>query len=258
MQSKPGTKAKHIRIVAAGSPLIYKLPEFIAKLHQQGYTCDVICTPTAYSWLRWHESEAQLERALPYLENNFPGMWPEAKTMDGVSYLEKLTGNQVWWQIRPLPWKDQPKKPRCDAILVYPATVTLVGKIRNGIGDDLASLTCVDRHKRSPLIVVPFSDQSHLNNPGYLEAMQAFQNKEWRALDVSVLYDNGFMKYPPGSTNMLKGLEVPYDKIIDHVGKEIARVESELSTTQGIGQSLQLTAPVPTAHSVSAPATSAA
>src|SRR5688572_12671917 len=77
-------KRQHVRIVAASTPLIYRLPELVEMLHRRGFTCDVIFTPTAYKWMRWHEPSVQTEKALAYLEKHFPGLWPECKTSDGI------------------------------------------------------------------------------------------------------------------------------------------------------------------------------
>lgn len=108
--------------------------------------------------------------------------------------LESLIGKQVHTHLFP---KDQfsatihiDLADWADTVIIAPATANIIGKIRQGIGDDLLSTICLAAHKK--MIIAPAMNSNMWSNPAVQE-------------NISVLKKRGYLVIPPDSGDLACG-----------------------------------------------------
>lgn len=63
-----------------------------------------------------------------------------------------------------------------DAILIAPATANIIGKVANGIADDMVSTLCLVGHEL-PIIMAPAMNTRMYNNPIVIENMERLRDR---------------------------------------------------------------------------------
>ena len=63
-----------------------------------------------------------------------------------------------------------------DAILIAPATANIIGKVANGIADDMVSTLCLVGHEL-PIIMAPAMNTRMYNNPVVIENMDRLRER---------------------------------------------------------------------------------
>ena len=80
--------------------------------------------------------------------------------------LETLSGNKVYQDMFELPENRMPQHTsladKADAIVIYPASANIIGKLANGICDDL--LTCTIYASRAPVFIAPAMNDNMYNH----------------------------------------------------------------------------------------------
>ncbi|WP_062354686.1 flavoprotein [Herbidospora yilanensis] len=132
----------HVIVCAAGP--VRDLPELIAEAHSRSWTVQVVATPKAVDFI----DEADLERR---------------------------TGRRVRVNYR---HPSEPKPPRADAILVYPATFNTVNKFALGITDTYAlGLLAEAPGLGIPVTLVPFVNDALAGRAPYRAAVAALEEE---------------------------------------------------------------------------------
>lgn len=132
-----GPRAKRLLLCAAGGYQVYALPNFILSLLRHfADDVQVVLSPAAAKMTSKYAIEvASRHPVYTEIDDRGPDIW--------VPHIE-LSRN-------------------CDLILVYPATASIIGKIANGIADEL--IAAIVMAATVPVFFVPIANTSMLEHP---------------------------------------------------------------------------------------------
>jgi len=142
----------------------------------------------------------------------------------GTATWEALSGREIpvdlWNNVHQVPHISLAKK--SDAIVIAPATADIIGKIANGLADDL--LTNVVIASKAPLVLVPAMHTEMWNNPATVANVQTLRERGVHIIepDVGALTsgDVGAGRYPE-SQKIIDGLLAALDLTLDYRGVRV-------------------------------------
>lgn len=133
-------KEKEILLCVTGSIACYKACEITSQLTQLGANVTVVMTRSAIEFVK-------------------------------PLTLQTLSRNKVYYDMFDTNYNFECRhitlSEKCNIIVIAPATANIIGKIANGIADDLLSATVMSTKK--PVIIAPAMNTNMLNNPIVLE-----------------------------------------------------------------------------------------
>lgn len=131
------SKNKRVVLGVSGSIAAYKAADLIRRLQDVGFDVSVVMTKSAEKFI------TPLTLASLAGEKVYQGMfddWNADRTMPHIDLAEAA-----------------------DVLLVAPATANIIGKIANGIADDL--LTCLAMTTKAPICIAPAMNTKMFQNP---------------------------------------------------------------------------------------------
>jgi phosphopantothenoylcysteine synthetase/decarboxylase len=137
-------RAKRILLCAAGGYQAYALPHFILTLlHHFADDVQVVLSPSAAKMASKYSIEiASRHPVYVEIDDRGPDVW--------VPHIELSRS--------------------CDLILVYPATANIIGKVANGIADEL--IPALIMAATIPVFFVPIANPSMLEHPAMLRNIE--------------------------------------------------------------------------------------
>lgn len=177
-------KGKNLVLGITGGIAVYKMPELISRLRKKGLNIDVVMTRAA----------AEFVTPLTFRE-----------VSRNPVHLEMFAEN-IQWNVEHIALAK-----KADLIAIIPATANIIGKIANGIADDLLTTTVMAA--TCPKLIAPAMNTGMYQNP-------LFQ-KNLRILDEA-----GFRIVPPDNGSLLCG--------DTGVGKLAGLEELELEIEKGL------------------------
>ncbi|KPK98485.1 MAG: phosphopantothenoylcysteine decarboxylase [Omnitrophica WOR_2 bacterium SM23_72] len=126
---------KSIILGVTASIAIYKACEILRRLQDQSFSVSVVMT----------EEAKELIRPVVF------------QSLSGNRVYGSLFGDPDVWEVEHVSLAE-----RCDLILVAPATANIIGKIANGICDNL--LTCLLCATRKPVVICPAMNELMFRN----------------------------------------------------------------------------------------------
>jgi len=126
---------KSIILGVTASIAIYKACEILRRLQDQSFSVSVVMT----------EEAKELIRPVVF------------QSLSGNRVYGSLFGDLDVWEVEHVSLAE-----RCDLILVAPATANIIGKIANGICDNL--LTCLLCATRKPVVICPAMNELMFRN----------------------------------------------------------------------------------------------
>lgn len=150
-------KEKNIVLGVTGGIAVYKAADLVSRLVKKGYNVDVIMTEAAEEFLN--------SLTFQTMSNNpvYRDMFQNVKNYD-VEHISLAK--------------------KADIILVAPATANTIGKIANGIADNL--LTTVIMASSSKVIFAPAMNTEMYNNPIVQENMKKLEELSYEFIDPGV------------------------------------------------------------------------
>ncbi len=150
-------KEKNIVLGVTGGIAVYKAADLVSRLVKKGYNVDVIMTEAAEEFLNFLTFQT--------MSNNpvYRDMFQNVKNYD-VEHISLAK--------------------KADIILVAPATANTIGKIANGIADNL--LTTVIMASSSKVIFAPAMNTEMYNNPIVQENMKKLEELSYEFIDPGV------------------------------------------------------------------------
>ena len=127
---------KTIVVGVTGSIAAFKAAEIVSQLTQRGAEVQVVMTANAARFIT------------PLT----------LSTLAGQAVASDMFTEVAGWELEHISMADA-----ADLVLIAPATANIIGKITNGIADDL--LTCVVMATRAPVMIAPAMNQNMLENP---------------------------------------------------------------------------------------------
>jgi phosphopantothenoylcysteine decarboxylase/phosphopantothenate--cysteine ligase len=121
-------------------------------------------------------------------------MTESATKFVGIQTFESLSGHQVHWKMFPevqayVPWHVELAR-WADAFVIAPATANIIGKIANGIADDLLSATAMSY--RGLRMIAPAMNPRMFENPAVQRNLGELRNQGWLMVEPGV----GAMAHP--------------------------------------------------------------
>jgi len=139
-------KTKHIVVGLTGSIACYKACDIISSLKKSGFTTTAVMTKEAMEFI------APLT-------------------------LQTISGNKVITDMFELPADYNPLHTclaeGADLILIAPATANIIGKLANGISDDI--LTCTVLASKAKVLIAPAMNQNMWNHPSTKKNIQTLK-----------------------------------------------------------------------------------
>lgn len=181
-------KGKNIVLGVSGGIAVYKAVDLVSRLRKAGCNVDVIMT----------ESATQFVTPLTFRELSCNpvtvSMWAETKHWN-VEHIALAT--------------------KADLFLIAPATANIIGKIANGIADDMLSTTVMAT--KAPVVLVPAMNSNMYQNPIVTE-------------NLAKLAGLGYHIMPPAYGWLACGTEGPGrmpepSAIVDHVSELYKRCQ---------------------------------
>ncbi len=150
-------KGKNIVIGVTGGIACYKVCEIISELKHKGANVEIIMTKNATKFIT--------PLTLETLSNNkvIVDMFEEKKVVD-VEHISIAK--------------------KADLFLIAPATANIIGKIANGIADDMLSTTILATKK--PIIFAPAMNDGMYTNPILQENIKKLKKYEYQFIDPQV------------------------------------------------------------------------
>ena len=148
---------KNIIVGVTASIAIYKACEILRRLKEQGFSVTVVLSAEAEKLIR--------PLVFQSLSGNkvYKGLFdePDAWEIEHVSLAEKA-----------------------DLVLIAPATANIIGKIANGICDDL--LTCIVCATQSPLLICPAMNENMYKNKIVQENIKKLKSFGYKFVEPKV------------------------------------------------------------------------
>lgn len=192
--------AKNILLGVSGGIAAYKSANIISKLKKRGYNVRVIMTKNATEIITPLTLET-LARDRVVVD-----MWAEKANYD-VEHISLAD------------W--------ADLILVAPATLNIVGKIANGIADDM--LTTVISASKAPVYFALAMNVNMYENPIFNENIKKLQKYGYKFIDT----DEGFLACNVNAKGRLKDEEEIVEIIESHFQKESLLKGKKILITAG-------------------------
>lgn len=139
-----GNKPKHVVLAVTGSIAAYKACEVIRRLKEQQARVTVMMTKEAESFI------TPLTLSALSGEKVFRNLLSEEENSGQMSHIELAR--------------------QADVILISPATANIIGKIANGLADDV--ITCTVMASRAPVVIAPAMNDDMFHNPFVQENCQ--------------------------------------------------------------------------------------
>ena len=192
--------AKNILLGVSGGIAAYKSANIISKLKKRGYNVRVIMTKNATEIITPLTLET-LARDRVVVD-----MWAEKANYD-VEHISLAD------------W--------ADLILVAPATLNIVGKIANGIADDM--LTTVISASKAPVYFALAMNVNMYENPIFNENIKKLQKYGYKFIDT----DEGFLACNVNAKGRLKDEEEIVEIVESHFQKESLLKGKKILITAG-------------------------
>ena len=149
--------SKHIVIGVTGGIAVYKILEVASKLRKLGYSMNTIMTKNACEFVQ--------PLAFQTITNNY--------------VVTDTFERPYTWDVEHIALAK-----KADVMLIAPATANIIGKIANGIADDMLSTTVMAA--RGPVIIAPAMNTAMYENPIVQE-------------NIAYLKDKGYLFIEPDS-----------------------------------------------------------
>ena len=145
---------KKIILGVTGSIAAYKAADIIRRLQDKGFSVSVVMTKAAKHFIT-------------------------------PLTLESLSGQKVYSKLFETKNREDPIKhisliQGASAVLIAPATANIIGKIANGIADDL--LSCTVLASRTPILIAPAMNEAMYNNEIVQANIAKLQNFGFRVI----------------------------------------------------------------------------
>ena len=182
--------SKHIVIGVTGGIAVYKILEVASKLRKLGYSMNTIMTKNACEFVQ--------PLAFQTITNNY--------------VVTDTFERPYTWDVEHIALAK-----KADVMLIAPATANIIGKIANGIADDMLSTTVMAA--RGPVIIAPAMNTAMYENPIVQE-------------NIAYLKDKGYLFIEPDSGWLACGdlgsgkLPAP-EKIVEYVVDVLEQVEAQ-------------------------------
>ncbi|HYH03687.1 MAG TPA: bifunctional phosphopantothenoylcysteine decarboxylase/phosphopantothenate--cysteine ligase CoaBC, partial [Bacillota bacterium] len=180
-------KGKNLVLGITGGIAVYKMPELISRLRKKGLNIDVVMTRAA----------AEFVTPLTFRE-----------VSQNQVHLEMFDEN-IQWNVEHVALAK-----KADLIAIVPATANVIGKIANGIADDLLTTTVMAA--TCPKLIAPAMNTGMYQNPLFQKNLQTLSEAGFQIIppDSGVLLcgDTGVGKLAPLEELELeieKGLSIP-------------------------------------------------
>lgn len=148
---------KNILIGVTGGIAAYKTPNLVSMLVKQGYNVDVILTENAMNFITPNTFEALTKnRCITDTFDRFHSF-----EIEHISLAEKA-----------------------DVVMIAPCTANVIGKIANGIADDMLTTT-VMACKKAKKFIVPAMNTNMYENPIVQDNMKKLQNYGYEIIEAS-------------------------------------------------------------------------
>lgn len=183
--------SKHIVIGVTGGIAVYKILEVASKLRKLGYSMNTIMTKNACEFVQ--------PLAFQTITNNY--------------VVTDTFERPYTWDVEHIALAK-----KADVMLIAPATANIIGKIANGIADDMLSTTVMAA--RGPVIIAPAMNTAMYENPIVQE-------------NIAYLKDKGYLFIEPDSGWLACGdlgsgkLPAP-EKIVEYVVDVLEQVEAPI------------------------------
>ena len=172
---------KTVLIGITGGIAAYKICELIRMFKRQNANVRVICTPNALNFVTKLTLQNLSQNEVGVEEFEIPDFKPEH-----ISYADEA-----------------------DIMLIAPATANTIGKIANGICDNL--LTSIVCAFKKPIILAPAMNCNMWENPIVQENIKKIQNNGFEIVEP----ETGFLACGYNGTGRLAALEKIFDKTVE-------------------------------------------
>ena len=172
---------KTVLIGITGGIAAYKICELIRMFKRQNANVRVICTPNALNFVTKLTLQNLSQNEVGVEEFEIPDFKPEH-----ISYADEA-----------------------DIMLIAPATENTIGKIANGICDNL--LTSIVCAFKKPIILAPAMNCNMWENPIVQENIKKLQNNGFEIVEP----ETGFLACGYNGTGRLAALEKIFDKTVE-------------------------------------------
>lgn len=172
---------KTVLIGITGGIAAYKICELIRMFKRQNANVRVICTPNALNFVTKLTLQNLSQNEVGMEEFEIPDFKPEH-----ISYADEA-----------------------DIMLIAPATANTIGKIANGICDNL--LTSIVCAFKKPIILAPAMNCNMWENPIVQENIKKLQNNGFEIVEP----ETGFLACGYNGTGRLAALEKIFDKTVE-------------------------------------------
>ena len=172
---------KTVLIGITGGIAAYKICELIRMFKRQNANVRVICTPNALNFVTKLTLQNLSQNEVGVDEFEIPNFKPEH-----ISYADEA-----------------------DIMLIAPATANTIGKIANGICDNL--LTSIVCAFKKPIILAPAMNCNMWENPIVQENIKKLQNNGFEIVEP----ETGFLACGYNGTGRLAALEKIFDKTVE-------------------------------------------
>ncbi len=172
---------KTVLIGITGGIAAYKICELIRMFKRQNANVRVICTPNALNFVTKLTLQNLSQNEVGVEEFEIPDFKPEH-----ISYADEA-----------------------DIMLIAPATANTIGKIANGICDNL--LTSIVCAFKKPIILAPAMNCNMWENPIVQENIKKLQNNGFEIVEP----ETGFLACGYNGTGRLAALEKIFDKTVE-------------------------------------------
>lgn len=174
---------KNIVVGVTGGIAAYKAVEVVNDLTKKGYNVDVIMTKSATEFVT-------------------------PLTFQSLAHNKVITG--MYDKIDKLDTEHISLAKKADLFLIVPATANIIGKIANGIADDMLSTTVMAT--RAPVLIAPAMNTAMWENKIVQANIKKLQSFDYHVLDTADGYlacgDLGSGKLLPWETIVEQALEV--------------------------------------------------
>lgn len=144
---------QNVLFIMTGSISCYKACEAISKLRRE-YNVQVVMTKSAKKFVGESTPEALTGKSV--LIDTFE----KGKALDHIHEIRKA-----------------------DVVVIAPATANFIGKIANGIADDLASTMILAHDYKKPILIAPSMNTFMLTNPLYLANEEKLKKVGYKFID---------------------------------------------------------------------------
>ena len=169
---------KNIVVGVTGGIACYKAVEVVNDLTKKGYNVDVIMTKSAQEFVT-------------------------PLTFQSLSHNKVIT--DMFDKIDKLDTEHISLAKKADLFLIVPATANVIGKIANGIADDMLTTTVMAT--RAPVLIAPAMNTAMWENPIVQDNVKKLQSYDYTVLDTA----NGYL----ACGDLGSGKLLPWETIVE-------------------------------------------